>query len=265
MSKEPTCAVVVPVYRNTLSENEGVSFNRCLTVLGKHPIILVTYPELDMTAYRERAIACGVDFSVRYFNRKRFTSVHAYNGLMLAPEFYDAFQDFDYILICQLDAYVFEDRLMEWCSKRYDYIGAPIFAPGSEDIRLATVGNGGFSLRRVAAFQEAVLAKLSPFVRRKPNPYITWSKKLAYFLMLAVSGRNLRLRDYLTYWVPEDIFFSFALQGTEVEMYVPNALEATWFGLEGNARLAFAQNGKNYLPFGWHATWIDFVKNEYRF
>ena len=48
---------------------------------------------------------------------------------MLSPEFYRRFSDTDYILVCQLDAYIFRDELLSWCKKEYDYIGAPWSAP----------------------------------------------------------------------------------------------------------------------------------------
>jgi len=44
---------------------------------------------------------------------------------MMSPAFYDAFKAFDYILIYQLDAFVFRDELEYFCSLGYDYIGAP--------------------------------------------------------------------------------------------------------------------------------------------
>ena len=252
MERKPTCAIVVPVYRETLPETERISFERCLSVLGSHPIILVTYPGLDLEAYRERAHACGATFSVRHFGRKSFDGIHGYNTLMLSPAFYDAFRDFDYILICQLDAYVFEDRLEAWCAKDYDYIGGPVYAPRSTDLGLATVGNGGFSLRRIEAFRNAVTARLSPFARRKPHPYINWRKKIIYSLMLASSGRSERLRAFFSHWVPEDLFFSLALQGTKAELHVPAAAEALDFAIDLHPEVAFDRNGADWRPFGWH-------------
>ena len=70
---------------------------------------------------------------------------------MLTPDFYARYAGCEYILLYQLDAWVFEDRLDEWCDKGYDYAGAPLFAPGSSDLQCARTGNGGFSLRRVEA------------------------------------------------------------------------------------------------------------------
>lgn len=45
---------------------------------------------------------------------------------MLSAEFYDRFAAYEYVLIYQLDAFVFADRLAEFCQMGYDYIGAPV-------------------------------------------------------------------------------------------------------------------------------------------
>ena len=80
-----------------------------------------------------------------------FKSKGAYNELMLSPFFYEAFLDFDYILIYQLDAFVFYDALEYFCSLGYDYIGAPVAYHSWYGVNKKTprVGNGGFSLRKV--------------------------------------------------------------------------------------------------------------------
>jgi hypothetical protein len=43
----------------------------------------------------------------------------------LSEEFYQAFTDFEFMLIYQLDAFVFRDELADWCRSGYEYIGAP--------------------------------------------------------------------------------------------------------------------------------------------
>ena len=84
---------------------------------------------------------------------------------MLNPNFYQRFRRFEYILIYQLDAFVFSDRLEEFCRLGYDYIGAPWpLGDGNkhneelvvEGNHFLTVGNGGFSLRRVQACIDAL-------------------------------------------------------------------------------------------------------------
>lgn len=82
-----------------------------------------------------------------------FENIGSYNKLMLSSSFYSRFSNYDYILIYQLDAFVFEDKLPYFCDLGYDYIGAPwlrgmIKRVGTE-MKIFYVGNGGFSLRHV--------------------------------------------------------------------------------------------------------------------
>lgn len=62
---------------------------------------------------------------------------------MLTKEFYLRFRQWEYLLIYQLDAYVFQDELMDWCNKGYDYIGAP-FLKLNREVDWNNCGNGGF-------------------------------------------------------------------------------------------------------------------------
>ncbi|GHV73371.1 hypothetical protein AGMMS49940_06730 [Spirochaetia bacterium] len=77
---------------------------------------------------------------------------------MLSKQYYERFAGYEYMLIYQLDAYVFSDQLVQWCDQRYDYIGAPWLDAQDTGENPAfqqpfSVGNGGFSLRRVQTFQ----------------------------------------------------------------------------------------------------------------
>src|SRR5690606_20423643 len=117
------------------------------------------------------------EYNIFRFDNAFFSSIDGYNQLMLTPDFYKTFLDFEFILICQTDAYVFKNDLDFWLDKGFDYIGAPwldsknkffnhqwrfafnqvkkIF--GSKEKRythINKVGNGGFSLRNTNKFFE---------------------------------------------------------------------------------------------------------------
>src|SRR5262249_48921760 len=92
----------------------------------------------------------------------------------LSDEFYDRFSNYGHVLLYQLDAFVFSDKLLDWCSANYDYIGAPwidnssiaLLAPPPSLLRrlllknktdfTRVVGNGGFSLRKVDTFRKSL-------------------------------------------------------------------------------------------------------------
>src|SRR4029079_3572600 len=85
-----------------------------------------------------------------------------YNRLMNIPYFYRHFLEYDYILIYQLDTFVFENNLEEWCNMNIDYVGAPwINSTWVNNLKkkiswidkfIYPVGNGGLSLRKVKLF-----------------------------------------------------------------------------------------------------------------
>jgi len=166
-----TVAVCIPVYKTELHPYEVMSLIQCLTVLGKHPIIFVCGETLDVTVYEELCKG-KVDFVTERFNDDYFTSIAGYNQLLLSTAFYQRFINYQYMLIYQLDAYVFKDDLDYWCSQGYDYIGAPYLFVDLDlhPIKILTtyrkllrflnktgivkyqyrhVGNGGLSLRNV--------------------------------------------------------------------------------------------------------------------
>lgn len=131
-----------------------IRFEQCLRVLGCHPITLICPEGQSLHAYRPEEH----DLAVRRFDPGYFESTRTYNRLMLSPHFYAAFLRYRYILIYQLDAWVFSDQLASWCDQGWDYVGAPwIGADWLDSVpkprfwtRDNSVGNGGFSLRRVS-------------------------------------------------------------------------------------------------------------------
>ena len=139
-------AVVIPTYKEELNELEKFSLAQARKVLGKYPLVFVA-PEGKTLSY----VRDG-DFIVQ-FDPQYFQSSDAYNRLMMSSIFYEPFLSFDYILIYQLDAFVFYDALEFFCSLGYDYIGAPVAYHswyGYKEKKTPRVGNGGFSLRKVA-------------------------------------------------------------------------------------------------------------------
>ena len=91
-----------------------------------------------------------------------FADISGYTKLLLAKQFYQAFADYEYILIYQPDCLVFSDDLEYWCAKGWDYVGAPWFRDHENDPTggLWAVGNGGLSLRNVSSALAVLRSKL---------------------------------------------------------------------------------------------------------
>ena len=143
--------VIIPVYTENLNENEIKSLLRTLKIFENEEIVLITFKRLLLTNINN-LMSNHKNKRIEYFSQWYFKNVNRYNQLMLSKGFYERFRKYDYILICQLDVYVFSNQLDYWCNKGFDYIGAPLFKHNSKDF--GNCFNGGFSLRKMKSFIE---------------------------------------------------------------------------------------------------------------
>ena len=259
--KRHTATVVIPLYKRTPDADERLSLEQCCRVLGSHNIVLVSPPEIDLSSYTTVFEQYNIRVERFFFDARFFGSIEGYNALMLEPAFYRTFSNTEYILIYQLDAWVFRDELLYWCSKDYDYIGAPWFKRNglfSSEKKLFAVGNGGFSLRRVRACLD-VLEHRGPFKKRlwdilgkRHNRLIVHLKKLPFSRL-----RKLRFANTVDFFRAfnlrhEDLFWGLDTQGSRVPFRVAPLDEAMKFSFEVCPRVLFELNGER-LPFGCHA------------
>ena len=154
--KTKLVAIAIPIYKEIPSSIEIASLSNCFKVLSRYPFFFVCPDNLNLQFYKNFIKSYNVEVSICSFNSKFFDSLKTYNNLMLDINFYKTFKSYKYLLIHQLDAWVFRDELKYWCSLGYDYIGAPWFheyhdaTAHSELYPIA--GNGGFSLRKIESF-----------------------------------------------------------------------------------------------------------------
>ncbi|XWW46460.1 hypothetical protein JYG30_03075 [Fibrella sp. USSR17] len=246
--------IVIPVYKATLTPYETVALTQCIRVLGHYPIIFAKPDTLDLTPILQ-TIPHAVE--TRSFSDAYFTSVQSYNRLMLSTTFYEAFTDFNYMLIHQLDAFVFRDELASWCQRGYDYVGAPWLrdcdfkspwderwfnakkqvalwlnlrkADGITPREITTlngVGNGGLSLRHVAH-------SLATLHRMR--------SKLATYETVAMHQFN------------EDVFWGVEVNRYWPQLNVPDFRTAMQFAVEFFPERAISVYNNGKLPFGCHA------------
>ncbi|WP_320167926.1 DUF5672 family protein [Mangrovibacterium marinum] len=270
-----TCVIVIPVYKANPERSEIASFRQCLTVLSDYEITLVTFEDLDLSTYDKISRQLNKTYKVEYFDKNYFKSVDGYNKLCLSPSFYDRFLRFEYMLIYQLDAWVFSNQLQYWCEKGYDYIGSPFFknsAPkGSTPIynkKMVGVGNGGFSLRRIQYCKRLLeRPKWAPYLKPSylwklhlTEEYSLRNKSNAYSLILSFcktfiksSGYRNSLGSILKLGkLNEDFYFSeWALHAWGVKANLPSYNEASLFAFEVNPSYLYSLT--KGLPFGCHA------------
>lgn len=209
---ESSCAVLIPVYKSIekLSKFEQASISRTIEILGKkYEIMLVCGYSFDCEEYNREF---SYDFSYIKCSDAYFKSQKSYSDLCEEWKFYDSLSNYEYILICQPDAWVFEDKLEHFISLGYDYIGSVhmLRANGNG----GKVGNGGFSLRKTKKFSE--LCKETDF------------GKFGYFLF-------------------EDCAFCIKLKD---KLNIADLATGFEFGWQEQPQVAYQKTGK--LPFGCH-------------
>ena len=244
-------AVVIPIYKNSLSENEEISLERCFRILGRHMIIFAAPEGLDISGITSRwtSLYPQARTGTERFGIKYFDGIRAYNRLVLSEDFYRRFEEYRYILIYQTDAFVFRDELDLWCGKGYDYIGAPWLPlnrkyenplrkmwlktyrhlyrgknAAHHKFHLYEVGNGGFSLRKVKKFID---------ITHKYREQI-----------------DRQLADDAEFY-PEDLWLLLELKGKD-RLRKPSYREAAQFAAECRPEWAMRIN-HGRLPFGCHA------------
>lgn len=225
----PKVAVVIPNHKEELDELEKISLAQCRKVLGHYPIVFAG-PEGKNFSYLEPG-----DLTVQ-FPKEYFQTLRDYNILSMSPIFYEPFLSFDYILIYQLDAFVFYDALEEFCRLGYDYIGAawPYYSWQGSKIGKKTprVGNGGFCLRKVKA------------CHRLTSEVVHWA-----------DFENI----YKNYY--EDAFFAICGVLKEINFNVAPVEVAKLFAMEWYPDRHIRKLG-NELPFGCH-NWTKFSADFY--
>ena len=251
--------IVIPVHSATPSSYELVSFKQCFSILGSYPIYVIAPEGLSLNSYKE-AVS---DFKIISIHPKWQKDLIAYNKLKRSRFFYSLFDQYDYLLTYELDAFVFKDELQYWCSKGYDYIGAPWFKgyiSAEKNNKLIGVGNSGFSLRAIKPIQKV----LRSMYYKNPAEYTGIQNRLIAHLktpfrwLMSQTGENYTVQNNFPFY--EDIFFSRAVPKRYASFKVAPIEEAVKFSFEVNPDYLFELNNQQ-LPMGCHAWWrynLDF-------
>lgn len=234
-------AVVIPFHKANPDANELRSLRRCCDILKSYPRILAVSNSLDTQDLQQTDNTLQI---VR-FPDIYFSSWKGYNLLCRSPEFYERFLNYKYVLIHQLDCYIFRDELLYWCEKDYDYVGAAWLrhehlmeskkwyskAPFLK-IFLRQTAQGGFSLRRVMTFYNAAVCQ-------------------AWLLKHIIN-------------LPEDVYWSTIGSRLYHPFKIAGINEAIKFSFDASPELAFRMNN-DQLPFGchgWYGKHTEFWKDK---
>ena len=224
--------IVIPIYKENLKLSEKTALEQAYKVLGGYDICFMA-PE------RMKGLLESRGERAEYWPDDCFLSTRTYSHLLLTDEFYSRFASYEYMLLYQLDAFVFSDKLREFCSLGFDYIGAPM--PHWTGWKHTKVGNGGFSLRKISACWKVTRKKQEIYKR---------------------TGRGEEFE------FAEDKFFGYCGYDEQVAFNTPNVKTALHFAIEYDAMKVYDRLSKDNLPFGCHAwskpwywrIWEPFIK-----
>ena len=257
-------AVLIPTHRLDLSDNEKKSLDKLLESFNKEHIYFVL-PE------KTKIIKKKYDLNYIYFEDYYFFDHRNYNKLLLKKEFFEKFDNYNNILIYQLDCYIIKDfKHLDKFSK-YDYVGSPHI--NKKKKKFNGILNGGLSLRSVKPSIDVLnssvfnLSFINFLVLLRYFRSLNRLKHLLYFFvkisylfckqLLFKRSRSrfgkLILENFPNYF-NEDIFWSLFSVMYNKNFNVVEPKLAIDFGFDKDPKELFIMNNRK-LPFGCHNRW----------
>lgn len=235
--------VIIPIYKQQFNKEEEKAVKLNLEKLQGMETVFVAPDGIEEQYYRIKF----PNVNMVYFPKHFFKGTAGYNKLMLSTKFYQTFEQYKYICICQPDVLILknQDALEKMMDLGYDYIGAP-WRPG---VRCCIWD------RRFDIFKKTVI------INRKIRE-IRHKIFKTYVLVVGNGGLSLRnvqackrlLEKYKIYkfiWREnEDKFFACIGEYIDKEFKVADEASASRFALEHVAKEAIDSGN---IPFGIHA------------
>lgn len=260
MNKKEIC-VVIPIYKGTLNVFEIQSVEQCVKVLSDYTIHFVCPKGLNVDYYKAKF--SGIKNFI-FFDNDYFEGIKGYNRLMLNPDFYKTFDNFEYMLVYQTDCYVFRDELLDWANKGFDYIGGIWFDDyhGNPILgaKLWYPGNGGFSLRKIDKIIKIITTSSYPLkslkrLTEENKTNLALGRKAYWTGMFKIPYKFLSAKNSLNYYRTnfeenEDVLFM-ELNLKFRKLSTPPVEVAMGFSWDRLPSVLYNKLG--HLPFGCHA------------
>lgn len=250
--------ILIPIYKNFLEEFEKISLKVNLSNLQSYKILFIAPDKLKQDN-KFIEILLTYKLGVVYFENSFFEDINGYNKLMLDFKFYKYFEEFNYMLICQLDALILSNNLDDWTTKGFDYVGAPFICEDGDKFFFNSMGNGGLSLRKISKFIDVLNSDSIYFSYYKYFSISTQAglKNLIIIKLLhrldTVGFKFNFVKIFLFFYkINEDYFWTFFSKFFVKNFNLPSVEDALLFSFDVNPRKCFSISN-NRLPFGCHA------------
>jgi hypothetical protein len=262
--KKELVVITIPIYKSEVDDKELASLLNCIKILINYKIVFLAPKSLNTQFYQDLCVGL-IKFNIEKFNDAYFSNLYGYNKLLINNKFYSRFKKYEYILIFQLDAWVFRDDLTYWCKQGYDYIGAPWYegwAAATTDSKFVGVGNGGLSLRKVSShlkvlrsfsYVESPLKLSNEILLEEKHSIKSYIKILLNFTI-----RNNTFFLFNNFFYNEDRFWGEISSEKFNWFKVPDEVTASKFSMEMLVPTLYLRNNKQ-LPFGCHG-WFKYYQ-----
>jgi len=272
-------SVCIPVYKSDFNEFEIISIKSHIFKLKAHDIYLLipkSKKEKIILSLRKNNIPDSLYFihEVEDYCLERYEH---YNYLLLSPSFYQFYKSYSHLLIAQIDAYTFADRLIEWCKYELDYIGAPCYQYDKYwTNNLLFCGVGGFSLRSIDSIlnilnKNPIIFKFGD-IKKTFNKSNTKGKIILLFkFMLTKIFRKDRLKrdikihrltsKFMNLFITlnEDLSYGYYLPKYLNYFKVGNLNQSSNFCIDWNVKKLLKEISYS-VPFGAHG-WFTYPEN----
>ncbi len=274
-------AIIIPAHKPDLSASERIALNHLNKFCSKYELILVCPEGMCFNYDIQQFTLCPLP-------AHHFNDINSYSRLCMNPMFYQLFSEYEYILIYQLDAYVFKDELINWCNKNYSYIGAPwykvtrlsrllnsickrLHIKYQPTYIMSGVGNGGLSLRNIKDMLDVltsttinwleVLKLYNPFSRTE-----TWHLRVPLLWFLCNANKpNFTKKLIDKFKGPEDNFYHLYAKILNKHFTFPATTIANQFSFDHRNVKEKMRVNNHQLPFGAHNCFYDSsMEAEYR-
>ena len=246
----PRSVVVVPWHPHPASEEERLSLRSIHRFTAGTELVVATPDASSIPPHLTPS-------RVEVFPAAYFETFLANNRLMTSEVFYARFEGYDQMLFVHADTLLLKpvapllETLYPW-----SYVGAPWIGRRPDgSLFLEAVGNGGFSIRRVPDFLDALRGSSRPSMPK----YTTKRKGLALWLFLLVCDGLGISRERVSHFmnrheILEDVYWSKVAQSLSRRFTVAPIDQARAFSYEAHPAYVHEQNGGT-LPYGVHAWW----------
>ena len=236
--------IVTPIISGRLTPDEAIGLETLRRHGGDRPRLLL----------HPRGLKFEFDtsgFATLDLDPANFDGISAYNAMLMSPWFYELFDAYQHILIFQTDCLLLSDRIGPWLESPWSYCGAPYFRRNG---KLKSVGNGGFSLRKVAdhlAVLNATRASAARISGPMARQYLkgAYSRYLLRYLAHGGGGAARLVADFDR---AEDEFWIYYAPLFSDQFHLPPAEAVVGFAAESRPRRVVELNGGK-LPLGAHA------------